>query len=309
VLCYVPGVPFDGLSTVAVAGQPIRVSAAASTMPGGCPLGLQEFQFFRDGALVQDWSAKFFFLDAPERRASYRILMRCSSDHDCTSLAGATVDLPVYSGDGGDVTLGVKTAAGVIDASPGLLYDRAGSATTLNWSGPLQSADVYRGAIGGSLSRGQLITGGQRFWQLAGAGCLLSNSSGTAAPGGGWNGTSGPLGQAGDPDPAAGFATFYLVAPQRAALPSPAALGCAAPGLCSVGACGVGGAACLVSGGACGECLRVACNTAAQTAGAQPACPGGGICLDADAISAGDCPPGSDPRKVVREVEAAAVCP
>jgi hypothetical protein len=44
-------------------------------------------------------------------------------------------------------------------------------------------------------------------------------------------------------------------------------------------------------------------------AGAQPACPGGGACLDADAISAADCPPGSDPRKVVREVEAAAVCP
>ncbi|HEV8703200.1 MAG TPA: hypothetical protein VGV60_18165, partial [Candidatus Polarisedimenticolia bacterium] len=93
------------------------------------------------------------------------------------------------------------------------------------------------------------------------------------------------------------------------ALPSPAALGCAAPGLCSVGACEVGGGACLESGGACGECLRVACNTAALMAGAQPACPGGGACLDADAISAADCPPGSDPRKVVREVEAAAVCP
>ncbi|HEV8702312.1 MAG TPA: thrombospondin type 3 repeat-containing protein, partial [Candidatus Polarisedimenticolia bacterium] len=214
------GVPFDGLSTIAVAGQPIRVSAAASTLPGGCPLGLPEFQFFRDGVLVQDWSAKFFFLDAPERQVSYRVLMRCSSDHDCTSQTGASFDLPVYSGDGAEVTLGVKAVVGLVDASLGLLYDRAAGATTLNWSGPLQAADVYRGAIGGGLSRGQLIAGGRTFWQLAGAGCLLSDSSGTAAPGGGWNGTSGPLGQAGDPDPAAGFATFYLVAPQRPALPS-----------------------------------------------------------------------------------------
>ncbi|HEV8702314.1 MAG TPA: thrombospondin type 3 repeat-containing protein, partial [Candidatus Polarisedimenticolia bacterium] len=210
----------DGLATVAVAGQPIRVSAAASTLPGGCPQGLQEFRFFRDGALAQDWSAKFFFLEAPERQVSYRVLMRCSSDHDCTSQTGASFDLPVYSGDGAEVTLGVKAAVGLIDASLGLLYDRAAGATTLNWSGPLQAADVYRGAIGGGLSRGELIAGGRKFWQLAGAECFLSDSSGTAAPGGGWNGTSGPLGQAGDPDPAAGFATFYLVAPQRPALPS-----------------------------------------------------------------------------------------
>ncbi|MBI4169639.1 MAG: thrombospondin type 3 repeat-containing protein, partial [Acidobacteria bacterium] len=304
------GNPIDGLATVAVAGQAIRVSAADSTLPGGCSLGMPQFQFFRDGVLVQDWSAKFYFLDAPERQASYRVLMRCSSDFACTSLVGAAVDLPVYSGDGGDVTFGVKTAAGVLDRSLGLTYDGAGGTTTLNWSGPLQSADVYRGAIGSGIPTGRLIVGDGSYWQLDALDCVLPDAPGTAAPGGGWNGTSGPLGQAEDPDPPAGFATFYVVTPQPASGVPLSALGCAAPGLCSAGTCELGGGPCNASGGTCGGCLRIACNSAAQDRGEQAFCPHGGICLDADpAAPAAQCPASGDPRKVVRQVDAADFCP
>jgi len=121
---------------------------------------------------------------------------------------------------------------------------------------------------------------------------------------------AGPLGQAEDPDPAAGFATFYVVTPQPASGVPLSALGCAAPGLCSAGTCELGGGPCNASGGTCGECLRIACNSAAQDRREQEFCPHGGICLDADpAAPAAQCPAGGDPRKVVRQVDAADFCP
>ena len=303
------GSPIDGVTRVAIAGEAIKVSAAASTLPGGCADGAPQYRFLRNGTLVQDWSSKIFFLDSPLSFSSYRVLVRCSSDFACTSQAGAAVDVPVYTGDGGDAILGSKIGPGVIDTMAGVAYDGAARTTRISWFAPLPGADLYRGTIGGGTGTGRLTVGDQKIMRLVTTGCLLQNAPGTAAPGGGFNGLTAPLAQGSDPDPAIGLATIYMVAPQTASGVSVNALGCAVPALCSVGACQFGGGACLASGGACGDCLRVACNTAALAAGAQPACPGGGICLDADPVSGGNCLPGSDPRKVVRQVEAAAVCP
>src|SRR5439155_7933262 len=109
----------DGTTKVAVAGRSIRVSAVDSTLPGGCVGGALQFQFFKNGALVQDWTSKSFYEDAPEISASYSTQARCSSfftsaaqPNRCTSTVGASIDVPVYSGDGGEALWGQKTAVG-----------------------------------------------------------------------------------------------------------------------------------------------------------------------------------------------------
>ncbi len=206
--------------------------------------------------------------------------------------------------------LGSKVGPGLIDMTAGVAYDSATRTTLVSWFAPLPVADLYRGTIGGGTSTGRLTVGDQKIWKLAATGCLLQNAPGAAAPGGGFNGMTAPLGQEIDPDPAGGSASIYLVSAQTASGVSVNALGCATPGLCSVGTCQFGGGPCLGPGGPCGECVRAACNTAAQATGGQSACPSGGLCLDVDATgAAGLCLPGSDPRKVVRQVEPAAVCP
>ncbi|HXU10651.1 MAG TPA: hypothetical protein VN898_01680, partial [Candidatus Binatia bacterium] len=303
------GNPIDGVTRVAIAGETIKVSAALSTLPGGCAGGAPQYRFLRNGTLVQDWSSKTYFLDSPMATSTYRLLVRCGTDFACTGQTGASVDVPVYSGDGGDAILGRKTGPGVIDTTAGVAYDGAGRTTIVSWFAPLPTADLYRGTIGGGLSPGRLTVGEERTWRLVTTGCLVQNAPGQAAPGGGYNGTTVPLGQGIDPDPATGLASIYLVSSQTTSSLSVNALGCAVPGLCSVGACQFGGGACVASGGSCGECLRVACSSAMQSAGGQPLCPSGGICLDVDAPATGECLAGSDPRKVVREVEAVAVCP
>jgi hypothetical protein len=92
----------DGVATFPIAGQKIRISASDSILTGGCAGGVAEFQFSKNGALVQDWGAKTFYLDAPEGMATYTARMRCSSDFACTSAVAATVTVQPSTGDGSD---------------------------------------------------------------------------------------------------------------------------------------------------------------------------------------------------------------
>jgi hypothetical protein len=140
-------VPIDGVASVAEKGEALRVSAIESSLPGGCAGGEAQFRFFRtpllpDGSsdpsspppvLVQDWSGKTFFQDAPETDALYTVHVRCSTDFSCTSATGASLTVRVYPGDGSDIALSVLT----------------GPPTTLSWPArpqpaPMAGYDVFR---------------------------------------------------------------------------------------------------------------------------------------------------------------------
>jgi hypothetical protein len=272
----------DGATLVPSRGQTLRLSGSGSTFPGGCSNGAAEYRFERNGVVAQDWSTSPVFVDAPESTTHYRLLLRCSADHACTSVAGAVRDVGVLSGEGGEIALGAWGSP--FDPSTGVTYDRVAHTTTLRWWSPGTAAsDLYRGRLGPGISRGTLES---PFWRLATSGaagseaaCLLNGVAGTpetappAGPGG-MRGTSGTLTQAVDVDPAAGFGTYYLVA-SGGGSSGTNALGCAAPGVCSrPGWCDRG-----TSAGA-------PCNVAAD-------CPGGGTCVlqttfcSADAGTAG----------------------
>jgi hypothetical protein len=140
-------VPIDGLASVAERGEALRNTAIESTLPGGCVEGEAQFRFFRtpllpDGSadpsspspvLVQDWSGKAFFQDAPETDTLYTVHMRCSTDFSCTSATGTSLTVRVYPGDGSDIALTVLT----------------GPPTTLRWTArpqpaPMAGYDVFR---------------------------------------------------------------------------------------------------------------------------------------------------------------------
>jgi hypothetical protein len=135
-------VTIDGVTNVAVAGQPIRISAVGSSILGGCSNGTIQFRYMKNGVLAQDWTSKGFFQDAPEADAAYTVLARCSSDFACTSQIGATLNLAVYEGDGSDIALS-------------LAHDRATGTTSVRWTArpqqaPLTGYDVYRATATGT---------------------------------------------------------------------------------------------------------------------------------------------------------------
>jgi hypothetical protein len=106
---------------------------------GGCVGGALEFQFFKNGVVVQEFSAKTLFQDSPLIDASYSVKARCSTEHACTSLGGASLNVPVYRGDGDELALTVTP-------------DRAAGATTLRWQSrpppaPMSGYNVFRGAV------------------------------------------------------------------------------------------------------------------------------------------------------------------
>jgi hypothetical protein len=86
----------------ATVGQSIRVSAIDSTLPGLCVGGVPEYEFTKDGVVVQSFGPKTYYLDAPEQLAQYSCRARCSTDFTCTSVIGASIVVNPYSGDGGD---------------------------------------------------------------------------------------------------------------------------------------------------------------------------------------------------------------
>jgi hypothetical protein len=357
----------DGATYVPVTGETLRLSAAASTLPGGCTGGIIEYQFLKNGVVLQYFSAKPFVLDAPEATARYAAFVRCSTDHACTSIAGASRDVGVYTGDGGDVVFGAWGSP--FNPGPGVVYDHVARTTTLRWWAPVVgNADVYRGLFGPGIAKGVLV--GPSRWQLdttgasgSAAACFRPDVAATpetpppAGPGGG-RGTTGALDQAADPDPATGTGVYYVVA---AAIGggAPNALGCASPGICNeagwceggtnagapcnvAGDCAGGGACtirqtfCATDGGAgeLGGCGRHQVCAGGTNVGRlcllTADCPGstcpiiaagvttaGSLCLNAlgsvTPPPAGGvvdgCPPPGNPRRVVRQVNPAAICP
>jgi hypothetical protein len=282
------GVPLDGITNVPTAGEIVRISAAGSTFPGGCS-GAGEYRFLKNGVVVQEYSAATSYLDAPEASASYTVLARCSADFACTSVVGATIDVAVYSGEGGDSFFGSR--ASPPDPSQGVLYDPATGETTLNWWSPGNDAvDLYRGSIASGSGRGTLVA---PFYELDTtpdpAACLLTNVPGTPASIGS-NGTSGSMDQTADPDPPVGEATYYLLSRNAPGGGSVNGLGCAAPGVCA------DAPATLCS-------ADVDCGTGACLTHTGVALPGGPL------TGPLGCPPPGDAARVVRRVDTANLCP
>ena len=289
------GNPIDGVTGIPVSGQPIRVGAAASTFPGGCSSGHAEYQFLRDGIVVQPWSGNAFFSDSPERTTRYTALLRCSSDAGCTSATGGSIDLPVRTGDGGDVVFGARGAA--FDPGAGVVYYRgacsagtigapcnavsdcgAGGACNITpsiaddvtvlrlWGASDDGLDVVRGAVPAAGPKGTLAGS---FWTLPGlAGpCFLSNLA-PAAAATGFNYASSALTQAQDANPAVGAIVYYQASANSPIGANLDAYGCPSPAICSnPGWCelGTGSGAPCTTNADCpgGTCLlrRVFCST------------------------------------------------
>ncbi len=310
------------------AGQPIQVRASASTFPGGCAGGIAEFQFARNGVVVQPFGTPTTLLDAPETTALYTVRMRCTADLGCTSATGGSVTVAVASGEGGDAAFG--SWASPFDPSTGVTYDRALGTTTLRWGAPGPGPfDLYRGSLAAGGSRGHLVSGS---WLLdlsppgTPPACLGSGIAGTPAPGGilgGMNGTSGALNQAADPNPALGALTYYLVVPSGPSGATVNAFGCANPNVCNNnGWCELGsnaGAPCNVNadcagGGTCN--LRTTfCNSDAGSGdlggcGRHQVCSGGAnlgrLCTTVN--QATDCPVSTCPTLAANVSTAGALC-
>jgi hypothetical protein len=283
------GVPIDGVTRIPATGSPIRVGAAGSSFPGGCSGGYAEYQFLRDGIVVQPWSGNAFFNDSPERTTRYTALVRCTSDPGCTSAAGASFDLPVRSGEGGDVVFGAR--GGSFDPGAGVVYywgacsagtvgapcnsaadcgaggACAVTATTADdvtvlrlWSASDDGLDVVKGTVPAGPAPKGTLSGS--FWTLPGLSgpCFLSNLAPTPAATG-FNHSSGPLTQSQDPNPAVGAVLYYHASANSPGGASLDAYGCPSPAICSNAGWCEGG----TNGGA-------PCTTSAQ-------CPGGGACV------------------------------
>jgi hypothetical protein len=235
----------DGVNNVPVNGQSIRVSAIDSQITGGCANGIAEFQFFKHGALVQDWGPKTFYLDAPENAilaegngdGAYQVKVRCSTDFSCTSIVGGQIQVPVYAGHGGDTFFGRLSSP--LDPSVGVLHDGLAGPngeTTLNWWSPVETSDLYRGTIDGSGQGSPLVVEGKPLrWLLdttsVSAGCYLDDDvlPACVAASIGWNCTTDPIPDLVDDDPPLGQAYYYLVAPDQPGGDSAEGVACANP--------------------------------------------------------------------------------
>jgi len=86
-------------------GENVTFSAVSTTNPGGCADGVTEYQFKRNGVVVQDWSAHAFYSEGVQADGTWLVLARCSSTPACTTTTGASQAIPVYAGDGSDLTI------------------------------------------------------------------------------------------------------------------------------------------------------------------------------------------------------------
>ena len=75
-------------------GEAFRLDALGTDNPGGCKNGILQFQFSKDGLVVQDWSTTTSYVAAFSGIAAYTAKARCSTDFSCTSapfdLSGVT---------------------------------------------------------------------------------------------------------------------------------------------------------------------------------------------------------------------------
>jgi hypothetical protein len=263
--------------------------------------------------------------------------MRCTTAPACASVVGGSVTVPVWSGEGGDLFLGSGGAS--FDTSTGVRYFRgacsAGAAgapcnaaadcgtggacavtattaddvTIVSWWSPLaRPVDLY----GGGRVLGLEGTLEAPFWVLntgpQQAACLAGSVSGAPASGGGSNGTSGPLGQAQDPNPVVGVVRYYLASHRAQAGGGAAnALGCPNPAVCSNGGWCEGGtdagAPCnldddCAGGGLC-RLRRTICSTDSGPAdfggcGRHGVCAGGSnaghLCISGSECPGSTCP-------------------
>ena len=325
------GASIDGVTRIPTTGERIRLGAGASTFPGGCVNGHAEYQFLRDGAVAQAWSTNPAFTDSPERTTRYAALVRCTSDPGCSSAIGASIELPVRTGEGGEVVFGLRAAS--LDPTAGVLYYRgacsAGSvgapcnadtdcgadgacnatASTADdvtvlrlWAASDDGLDIVRGSIpAGPAPRGTLAG---PFWNLAGLSgpCFLSNLA-PAAAATGFNYGSGPLTQAQDANPPVGGIIYYQASANSTAGTDLDAYGCPSPAICSnPGWCELGanaGAPCTASADCpAGACVpsTVFCSTDGGTAkqggcGHHATCAGGSS-PGTLCVAALDCPGG-----------------
>jgi len=63
-------------------GQVVTLGASASTV-ASCLNGVLQYQFKRDGSVVQDWTDNPEFVDAPTVGATYEVNVRCATDTTC----------------------------------------------------------------------------------------------------------------------------------------------------------------------------------------------------------------------------------
>jgi subtilase family protein/thrombospondin type 3 repeat protein len=66
-------------------GETFRLDALGTDNPGGCKNGILQFQFSRDGIVVQDWSTTTSYVSSFAGLAAYTVKARCSTDFSCTS--------------------------------------------------------------------------------------------------------------------------------------------------------------------------------------------------------------------------------
>ncbi|HZN04861.1 MAG TPA: hypothetical protein VFD06_14850, partial [Candidatus Polarisedimenticolia bacterium] len=323
------GAVIDGVTRIPTSGAPIRLSAAGSTLPGGCANGHAEYQFLRDGLVAQAWSANPFFFDSPERTTRYTALVRCTSDPGCASVVGASIDLPVRTGEGGDVVFGARGT--LFDPGVGVAYYRgvcsgkvglpcnqasdcsggacdvtastADDTTVLRlWAASDDGLDVVRGTVPSGPAPKGTVAGS--FWNLAGLSgpCFLSNLA-PAAAATGFNYGAGPLTQAQDANPPLGGVIYYQASANSTGGQNLDAYGCPSPSICSnPGWCELGtnaGLPCTTNANCPGgTCVASAsfCSTDAGSAG-QGGCGHHSTCAGGSSPgklcqSAVDCPGG-----------------
>jgi len=126
----------DGIYVV---GEEVTISAATTVNVGGCVNGSVQYQFWKNGVVVQDWAPNATYIDNPSSDATYRVLARCSNDASCTSATGATQSIFVFSGRADTTELPLT-----------ITHNRTTGISTLSWpsrpqEAPLAGFDVYRG--------------------------------------------------------------------------------------------------------------------------------------------------------------------
>ncbi|HXH28471.1 MAG TPA: thrombospondin type 3 repeat-containing protein [Candidatus Polarisedimenticolia bacterium] len=181
-----------------VSGEQTTVTAADSTLVGGCVGGVTQYRFLRNGAVAQDWATAPSFTDYPTQDTTYAVQLRCSVSATCvtTGASAASIkSIQIYPGDGGDLDLS-------------LTHNRTTGVTTIQWPSRPQVAevsgyDLYSGTIN---SPGDATLG-----TLAGISCLAPNLMQPMA-------TESVT-------PALGTATYYLAGHNPVATGGQAALG------------------------------------------------------------------------------------
>jgi hypothetical protein len=68
-----------------VPGEAFRLDALGTDNPGGCKSGILQFQFSKDGVVVQDWSTTTSYVSSFGGLAQYTARARCGTDFSCTS--------------------------------------------------------------------------------------------------------------------------------------------------------------------------------------------------------------------------------